>query len=104
MQVFKFNSSVYQAKFTNDNNWIIASLKSGYAVQCTPFNIHKENFLQDQTDSLVEASFSLDGKQIITANNCGGLKLWDLDTSLLVYDLVGHDDMVMWVVFSFCGR
>jgi len=37
--------------------------------------LHKENFLQDDNEPLVEAKFSPDGKQILTANDNGGLTL-----------------------------
>lgn len=72
-------------------------------MQVSPFMVHKENFLQDDNEPLVEAKFSPDGKQILTANDNGGLTLWDLDTSDKVCDLVGHEEMVMCLTFSKCG-
>lgn len=72
-------------------------------MQLTTFNVHKENFLSDQADPMVEARFSPDGKWILTATDNGSAALWDLDTTEKLFDLIGHKEMIMCAEFSANG-
>ncbi|NMG22579.1 AAA family ATPase [Brasilonema bromeliae] len=73
------------------------------ALQTTLDNIHEQNQLKGHTLPVTSASFSPDGKRILTASWDKTARLWD-SSGKLVTELKGHTDSVNSASFSPDGK
>ncbi|MDM8568960.1 WD40 repeat domain-containing protein [Thiotrichales bacterium HSG1] len=69
------------------------------------FSKHRERFVLKGYESMTDANFSPDGKQLITAGNNGNLYFWDVyNGKLLLFLYKAHTDKISKVVFSPDGK
>ncbi|NMF64636.1 nSTAND1 domain-containing NTPase [Brasilonema octagenarum] len=73
------------------------------ALQTIVDNIHEQNQLKGHTGSLRSASFSPDGKRILTASEDNTTRLWDISGKQLV-ELKGHKGSINSASFSPDGK
>ena len=70
----------------------------------TVHSLAAPNTLGEHANSVIDVSFSPDGRMLASASGDNTVKLWDTDTGKVIKTLIGHTELVYSVSFSPNGK